>query len=523
MEISLKDLLHELKEYNPKTYISDEGVPLKAIKLLKKDQTEFEPDYLYIGKKSYLPKLANFNTTVNILCISLKPVYLEYREKSNLNMIILHGDIQLAEVFNMVQEIFIKQEQVNLKMEKLLDVLANGNGIQSIIDVATELMGNPIILADSTFKLICSTRNVETEDKYWNELVRDGYFSNETVTYLRTHKYFEMMNRDSGPVYFSKDVFGVARIIWRLKVKNKIVGQLCVLECYRTLNENDTRLFAKICDAVSCEMQKNTFIRNSKGHMYETFILDILEEKIKAKKTVDERIKYLNIVLKEYLYVFTVDTTTLYDKDNIYITYLSDVLEQIISGSKSVIYRDNIVLIVSRSSELSLQEQDMKEMVLFLKNNNIYCGISRCFQELVDLKEYYQQSIKALEYGKHMKKDEFVFLYEDFVLCHFIDMISRNNDLGQLCHTSIFKLEEYDRKNNCSYMHTLYTFLKNSKKLIETANELHIHRNTLSYRLKSIEEIMGINLEDVDVILHLLFSFKIMQFMGKGGFMKNPA
>jgi hypothetical protein len=38
MEVSLKDLLYELREYNPKTFIfQEEGVSLKAIKLLERD------------------------------------------------------------------------------------------------------------------------------------------------------------------------------------------------------------------------------------------------------------------------------------------------------------------------------------------------------------------------------------------------------------------------------------------------------------------------------------------------------
>jgi sugar diacid utilization regulator len=461
------------------------------------------------------------NAIVNILCVSSKPIYLENKEKLNLNLIVMQGDIQLAETFNLLQEIFLKQEQIDLKVQKLLDVLAHGNGMQHIIDVGSELLGNPIILVDSTFKLLYCTRNVETEDIYWNELVREGYFSNETVTFLRTHKYFELMNRDSGPVFFSRDVFGVARILWRIKVKNKVVGQLCLLESNKLLSESDIRLFAKLCDVVSCEMQKSTFIRNSKGHMYEAFISDILDGKINAKITIDERIKYLDLELKENLYVFTVNTTTLYDKENIYVTYIRDVLEQIVNGSKPIIYRDNIVIIVNRSSEISMQEHDMKNLMEFLKNNNIYCGISRCFKELVNLKEYFGQSVKALYYGMHMSKEKRVFLYEDYVICHLLDMHSENNDLSKFCHTSIFKLIEYDNINNCDNMHTLYTFLKNSKRLIETANELHIHRNTLSYRLKSIEEVMEIDFDDIDVMLHILLSFKILQFMDKADYLKK--
>ncbi|WP_073393272.1 helix-turn-helix domain-containing protein [Clostridium magnum] len=61
-------------------------------------------------------------------------------------------------------------------------------------------------------------------------------------------------------------------------------------------------------------------------------------------------------------------------------------------------------------------------------------------------------------------------------------------------------------------MKTLYTYLKNERRVAATANDLQIHRNTLISRIKMIEEIMDINLDDVDIIFHLYLTFKILIF-----------
>ena len=46
-----------------------------------------------------------------------------------------------------------------------------------------------------------------------------------------------------------------------------------------------------------------------------------------------------------------------------------------------------------------------------------------------------------------------------------------------------------------------------------TANALHIHRNTLMYRIKKIENQTGYDLSDPNSILELAFALRIMKFM----------
>ncbi|MCI8672275.1 MAG: PucR family transcriptional regulator [Lachnospiraceae bacterium] len=46
------------------------------------------------------------------------------------------------------------------------------------------------------------------------------------------------------------------------------------------------------------------------------------------------------------------------------------------------------------------------------------------------------------------------------------------------------------------YGETLSTYLKNDCSLQKTADELHIHRNTLSYRLERLKERYQIDLEN---------------------------
>ena len=56
-------------------------------------------------------------------------------------------------------------------------------------------------------------------------------------------------------------------------------------------------------------------------------------------------------------------------------------------------------------------------------------------------------------------------------------------------------LEEYDRKNKTNLLLTLSTYLENDGNPVSTAKGMHLHVNTIHYRIKRIDEIMDISIK----------------------------
>ena len=66
-----------------------------------------------------------------------------------------------------------------------------------------------------------------------------------------------------------------------------------------------------------------------------------------------------------------------------------------------------------------------------------------------------------------------------------------NSHLEQYFSETIKPLVEYDKKQKTEFIHTLEVYFSTNLELRETSRQLYIHRHTLSYRLKRIEEITG--------------------------------
>ncbi|MBV9354744.1 MAG: helix-turn-helix domain-containing protein [Chloroflexi bacterium] len=76
-------------------------------------------------------------------------------------------------------------------------------------------------------------------------------------------------------------------------------------------------------------------------------------------------------------------------------------------------------------------------------------------------------------------------------------------------------LEAYDRSRRAEFVQTLDAFLRAGGNHMRAARHLHVHRNTLIYRLERIQELLGgADLEDPEVRLNLQLALKIRSALG---------
>jgi DNA-binding PucR family transcriptional regulator len=70
---------------------------------------------------------------------------------------------------------------------------------------------------------------------------------------------------------------------------------------------------------------------------------------------------------------------------------------------------------------------------------------------------------------------------------------------------------DHDRQKGTQYFETLRAYLLNERDIPKTAEKLIIHRTTLLYRLKKIQSLMHVDLEDPWQRLYLTLSLWILE------------
>ena len=70
---------------------------------------------------------------------------------------------------------------------------------------------------------------------------------------------------------------------------------------------------------------------------------------------------------------------------------------------------------------------------------------------------------------------------------------------------------DHDRETGTQYFETLRTYLLQERDIPRTSEKLIIHRTTLQYRLKKIQSLTELDLDDTWQRLYLLLSLWIME------------
>jgi hypothetical protein len=229
----------------------------------------------------------------------------------------------------------------------LLSSLAKARGLESIVAIAYKVLGNPIIVNDKSWKALAIASDVkDPDDVAWNEFMTTGALSLEIVSMNIKEKLTDRIEQSEMPFWCKEANMKYPRLFCRVAVGNRPVATVAVIEYYRPFIQRDYLMLGMLASAISAEMQKNKFLHYTRGLLYEEFIVDLIEGRIKNPSVIEEKVKSLNLGLRKYIYVVTVDIKE-FDVTYFSIPYMRDYLEKMISGSKALIYNDNINMITS--------------------------------------------------------------------------------------------------------------------------------------------------------------------------------
>ena len=99
--------------------------------------------------------------------------------------------------------------------------------------------------------------------------------------------------------------------------------------------------------------------------------------------------------------------------------------------------------------------------------------------------------------------------YHELGIYQFLDSIYEKQQRQGYQNEMLAKLQNYDRLHKTELYHTLETYLTLDENLNKAAEVLHIHMNTLLYRLKRISEITNIDLKSPHQKIMIYLDFKL--------------
>ena len=141
---------------------------------------------------------------------------------------------------------------------RLVKTLSQESGLQALVDLGYEVLGNPFTITDYSVKLLATTGETRiTDDPVWNELKTNNYFIFQTYSYYVKNSLFNEIARNEAPFYWLDPYCKYPRLIWKIRINNRDVAFMVACAHNRDFKESDKELVSLLCDAFSIELQKS--------------------------------------------------------------------------------------------------------------------------------------------------------------------------------------------------------------------------------------------------------------------------
>lgn len=123
-------------------------------------------------------------------------------------------------------------------------------------------------------------------------------------------------------------------------------------------------------------------------------------------------------------------------------------------------------------------------------------GVGRPHDRLTDLRQSYFEASYAIRIRRLKGERGVVASFDDLGSYGLLLGLQDTLSLNVFYDSVLGKLEEYDRQNSSDLVRSLACFLEANGHWGDAAERLYVHRHTLRYRMKRVEEITGRSLEN---------------------------
>lgn len=390
--------------------------------------------------------------------------------------------------------------------------LLKGCDIQGLLDLSEHMLCNPALIMSKSLRLVAYTKGIPLENEVLEQTVERGYFPDELIQYLIKKDHLSTIEgmRETGITY-PEENFVKCPIITRAFGPNPLNINTISVYC---LNSEPTAGEVDLVDYIGGLIFRLASAENkpaqSSNRKAEYLLLDLLtgttdEVEISAKAELS-RIPFEGALC---LYCLRIEQGA-----DTLANYLLTVLQSqyhvcaALRHEGFLVFLDNDGL---RGETGRLEFTGWLED--FLADNRAVCGSSRVFDRLSGAAAAFEQAKAALMLGTRLHPGKRLYRYMDYYVYDL--MSSSNRGLESMCVylDKLEKIKERDIKRGSDNLELLHALLRNERNITSVSKEMHLHRNSVVYRMERIEEYLDMKLDDPVERLALELSIRAFHLM----------
>jgi sugar diacid utilization regulator len=435
-------------------------------------------------------------------------------------------DIHLLEAIGHQAAIALEKSSLYFEKEKMVrklsqsmeihrnlaNLVVNGEGIQSIMNFIHKTIGENLFLFDEIGEL--------------KAFACHSSFSDEMTEYINQYaKQIILRLENSRTVSeITLNDINYQLVVLSLGSKLKSLGGLMILSKQK-MSEVDIAALEHACTVISLELVKEQAVLETQQRLRGEFVTKLFSGQM--DEALIHQAKNLNFEPNRHYVAIIINLENKGNEQKIFavpdIRNLLHMANRTLQGRNyqgmAVMVDNQIAALLSLNSKVSSNiVAEIKDIANNLQHqiNNKYreievsIGIGRMKQGLTFVHQSFVEATKCIQFLKNYLFDHRVLSYTDLGVQRFILQNSKE-ELIDFIQEVLGSLIEYEQSRKGELLSTLIGYLDHNQNIKKTADALHIHTNTLTYRLKRIEEILLTDLNDSQQLFNIHLAINMYQ------------
>ena len=383
----------------------------------------------------------------------------------------------------------------------------NGS-LQDLVDKIKDVLKCPVTIEDHNHRLLAYSTHDDQTDSARIATIIKRRVPEKVINRLWKDGIIQKLMQSEEPVYIPeiKDIGLGDRIAISIKNSNEILGYMWLVQETGKLTDDQLIIFRKAVKTVKTEMLKRQTVNKRKDEDYQNFFWQLLTGHFLSHDDIVENYQKLNLVppaqFAVLVFRFKEEVPAKLEQG---ITYLLTTSQQV--SIPFYMIMGNELILIAASPRATLTEAMVTEFIetfiTQMKNRLVADDISgscgTIYRRLDKISKSYQEAL-AVHRLKQQYQEEIngVVHFHQLGIFRYLDLIIEKKQLEPYMHPVIEKLEQYDKVNKTNLLETLEIYISHDSNINDAAKKLHVHSNTLNYRMKRIIEITDLDLKSAN-------------------------
>lgn len=161
---------------------------------------------------------------------------------------------------------------------------------------------------------------------------------------------------------------------------------------------------------------------------------------------------------------------------------------------------NRLVLLYAKYNDHEVKD-DLEQLVKWYRVNGrgskiTNIAIGQQVKSLKGISKSYEEANKCLKFHYLVEEEELILLYSNLGIYKLVLAIENEEVINEFNEETLMPLIQYDKSKGSDLLLVLKYYIDSSGSVKSVSEKMFLHRNTINYKLKRIEEILECDLSD---------------------------